>query len=635
MSRRAGVAARRGVRAAGGVRLGRVDPRGRQRPAADDAAADDRPAGDGGARRDAAADDDRAAAVTTTTTPLADLPPCPVDALDGVTAPVEITFWHAMTSENEKALIELTDAYNASQPKVRVRLENQGGYKQTIDKYTQSEPGQPAGHGDAARVHGAADGRLGLGDPGRGVHRGQRASTRRRSSTGRCSRYQTEGVQWSMPFNVSEPVLFYNKTAFANAGLDPDDPPVSLEELRTTSQALVDAPGEGVGMAFDSGVDSGGGWFIEQWFARAGEPYADNDNGRLGAGDAGALRRAARRRPADGGAVADHRRARRHRRRQPERPGRAAQAGRPGSARRRWRSPRRRRSAPSRRCSTAASSRASRASSSASARCRGPARCPSAIVGGASLYVVAEKGDDQAAAVWDYMQFLTSAQSQSTWAAATGYVPVREDALDARPDQDDVRDRPPLQGRLRPARRPATTARRRSGRCSARCSRCAPSPPAPWPAIFGGADVASTLAAAAQQSDALIAELQRPQLTHHLGGNRSWAGSVPVCRDGSRPDQAASEAAARCGRPATDDGCGCARRPGAGRRISWRYVKRTRDVAGGGELGVAHPVALELGPVATVAVPAVALEHDRRADEPEVDLVARTGRRGTVAGGSP
>ena len=34
------------------------------------------------------------------------------------------------------------------------------------------------------------------------------------------------------------------------------------------------------GWVLDSGTNSGGGWFLEQWFARAGEPYADNDNGR-------------------------------------------------------------------------------------------------------------------------------------------------------------------------------------------------------------------------------------------------------------------------------------------------------------------------------------------------------------------
>ena len=84
-----------------------------------------------------------------------------------------------------------------------------------------------------------------------------------------------------MPFNVSDPVLFYNKTVFEQAGLDPAVSPVSLEQLRATSQQIVDSGAAGTGIAFDSGVDSGGGWFIEQWFARAGELYADNGNGRL------------------------------------------------------------------------------------------------------------------------------------------------------------------------------------------------------------------------------------------------------------------------------------------------------------------------------------------------------------------
>ena len=83
-----------------------------------------------------------------------------------------------------------------------------------------------------------------------------------------------------MPFNVSDPVLYYNKAVFEAAGLDPTDPPVSLDELRAASQAIVDTGAAATGIALDSGVDSGGGWFLEQWFARAGEPYADNGNGR-------------------------------------------------------------------------------------------------------------------------------------------------------------------------------------------------------------------------------------------------------------------------------------------------------------------------------------------------------------------
>jgi ABC-type glycerol-3-phosphate transport system substrate-binding protein len=78
------------------------------------------------------------AAPTTVTTPLASLPPCDTTALDSVTETVDITFWHGMNGDLEDALTSLTAEYNASQTKVKVSLENQGGYEQTLDKYLQS-----------------------------------------------------------------------------------------------------------------------------------------------------------------------------------------------------------------------------------------------------------------------------------------------------------------------------------------------------------------------------------------------------------------------------------------------------------------------------------------------------------------
>ena len=60
----------------------------------------------------------------------------------------------------------------------------------------------------------------------------------------------------------------------------------------------------------------------------------------------------------------------------------------------------------------------------------------------------------------------------------------------------------------------------------------------------------------------------------------------------------------------------------AGRRTIWWYVKRTRDVAVLGEVGVPGGVGGLLGAGLGVELPAVALQHDRRADDPEVDLVA-------------
>ena len=163
---------------------------------------------------------------------------------------------------------------------MRIQLENQGGYKQTIDKYVQSSQ---SGRPDMVML------------PEYMVQQG--ADSRSFVPIEACFEesdfdttpflpkvlrtFETEGVQWSMPFNVSNPVLYFLKPLFVEAGLDPAQPPISLEQLRAAAQAIVDSGAAGTGIALDSGVDSGGGWFLEQWFARMHEPYADNGNGRL------------------------------------------------------------------------------------------------------------------------------------------------------------------------------------------------------------------------------------------------------------------------------------------------------------------------------------------------------------------
>jgi sn-glycerol 3-phosphate transport system substrate-binding protein len=440
---------------------------------------------------------------TTTTTPLADLPPCPVDALDDASSPVEITFWHGLGAQLETVLDDLTAEYNAGQDQVRVNLENQGGYNQTIDKYVQSRQRsrpelvmfpeymvQQIADSDSVIPVGACIEASGF-DTAPFLPRTLLA-------------YQTEGVQWSMPFNVSDPVLYYNRKTFEAAGLDPADSPISLEDLRATSQAIVDSGAAATGIALDTGVDSGGGWFLEQWFARAGELYADNGNGRLAPatrvlydGPAGvALMTEVQSLINDGLAVnvGDN----------PQGQDALLKMADPNAP-----------------AAMAIATSAALGTVLAAldgglipgitsddvgvGPMPGPGETSSAIVGGGSLYVVADKGDAEAAAAWDYIEFLVSAESQAKWAAGTGYVPVREDALELEPlartyrsdprfkvayDQlvsgvDDLAAVGPVLGPLREVR--SVTA----GGVSA---------------IFDGADVAATLADTAAQSNALIAD---------------------------------------------------------------------------------------------------------------------------------
>lgn len=54
------------------------------------------------------------------------------------------------------------------------------------------------------------------------------------------------GTVWSMPFALSNIVLYYNRDLFAQAGLDPNQPPANWDELRAAARELtVDANGDG------------------------------------------------------------------------------------------------------------------------------------------------------------------------------------------------------------------------------------------------------------------------------------------------------------------------------------------------------------------------------------------------------
>jgi len=370
-------------------------------------------------------------APATTAAPLDSLPGCDPAALDSASDTIEITFWHGMNGELETQLIALTDEYNASQSKVKVSLENQGGYEQTIDKYLQSSGNSRP---DIVQAPEYAVQVLKDTDSNTPVGACINAASYDTSDflPRALNQYATEGVQWSMPFNVSDPVLYYNKKYFRDAGLDENAPPQSLEELREMSQKLVDSGAAGFGLTLDTGADSGGGWYLEQWFAKLGELYSDNDNGRtapstkvLFDGQAGIdLLTQVQALINDGLAynvgenasgqdallkLAD-----------PDKP--AAMTIATSAA-----------------LGTVLSVVGAGTIEGVTVDdigvgpMPGPNGAPGAIVGGASLWMVNHDDPVKTAATWDFISFLVSAQSQSTWAAATGYVPVRASALELDP----------------------------------------------------------------------------------------------------------------------------------------------------------------------------------------------------------
>lgn len=86
---------------------------------------------------------------------------------------------------------------------------------------------------------------------------------------------QLDGQQYAIPLAVSTPVLYYNKAAFRDAGLDPERPPRTWDEVVAAAEQLEAAGYEGVfwesnEWIFQAMVESEGGAFGEM----QGDTYA-------------------------------------------------------------------------------------------------------------------------------------------------------------------------------------------------------------------------------------------------------------------------------------------------------------------------------------------------------------------------
>jgi sn-glycerol 3-phosphate transport system substrate-binding protein len=203
------------------------------------------------------------------------LPVCPLNALTSATKPVEITYWHAMTRANEDELKKLADTFNAQQHDAHVTLSPAASY---ADNFTRFKAGLSTGvlpdlmQGDDASTQAMIDSRAVL--PAASCVTAEHASTSDLIPRV-VAYYSVNGVLWPMPFNNSNPVLYYDKRAFEKAGLDPSKPPVTLEDVKADSQQIVRSGAAPFGLALKT--DS---WYFEHWLAKAGHTLVNNGNGR-------------------------------------------------------------------------------------------------------------------------------------------------------------------------------------------------------------------------------------------------------------------------------------------------------------------------------------------------------------------
>src|SRR5207247_3362923 len=78
--------------------------------------------------------------------------------------------------------------------------------------------------------------------------------------------FTVDGQLWPMPFNVSNPVLYYDKNDFKKAGLDPNKPPKTFGDVLAAARAIKKSGAAKYGFAWEMQP-----WYVEQWFAKDGE----------------------------------------------------------------------------------------------------------------------------------------------------------------------------------------------------------------------------------------------------------------------------------------------------------------------------------------------------------------------------
>ncbi|WP_405423141.1 sn-glycerol-3-phosphate ABC transporter substrate-binding protein UgpB [Pantoea stewartii] len=192
-------------------------------------------------------------------------------------AVTEIPFWHSMEGELGKEVDSLAQRFNQEHPDYKIVPVYKGNYEQSLAA------------GIAAVRTGKAPALLQVYEVGTATMMASKAivpvyqvfkdagiSMDEKQFVPAVAAYysNSKGQLISQPFNSSTPVLYYNKDAFKKAGLNPDQPPKTWQELAKDADALHKS---GMSCGYASGWQ---GWIqIENFSAWNGLPVATKNNG--------------------------------------------------------------------------------------------------------------------------------------------------------------------------------------------------------------------------------------------------------------------------------------------------------------------------------------------------------------------
>jgi len=322
-----------------------------------------------------------------------------------------IEFWHAMGGEKGLLLEDLIREFEEQADGIQINATSKGSYRGTLES-TMSAAEKGAGPA-LAQIYEIGTARAmdsGAFTPVEGVL--PRNVSLNDYVDPVLSYYRTNGTLNSMPFNSSVPVLCYNERAFQEAGLDPNNPPKTFAEVTRAAEQIVEQGVAEYGITF-----ANYSWFVEQWFATAGQEIVNKRNGRAGTPDEAYFDSEAAQEIYGWWTNLD--REGLYHNPGMEARGKAKKAFHDGTAP----------------MVIASSSSVGGITESASfdvgiSGLPTPGQSEGLIVGGASLWVSESATQDERDAAGQFLAWLTQPEQQARWHRETGYLPVHEGGID-------------------------------------------------------------------------------------------------------------------------------------------------------------------------------------------------------------
>jgi sn-glycerol 3-phosphate transport system substrate-binding protein len=192
-------------------------------------------------------------------------------------AKTEIQFWHAMTGQLGDATNELVKQFNESQSEYEVKPLRKGTYPETltaaIGAYRQRQAPNIVQVFEVGTQTMMLSGAI---HPVYQLFKEQEIAMDWKDFIAPVvGYYSKDGNLYSMPFNSSTPIFYYNKDIFQKAGLDPTKPPQTWKQVEEYAKKIIASGAAKCG--FSTGWPS---WtMVENMHAWHDQPFATRRNG--------------------------------------------------------------------------------------------------------------------------------------------------------------------------------------------------------------------------------------------------------------------------------------------------------------------------------------------------------------------